>query len=129
MLSYFNCMMNKTILIADDSNSLRQMVSMTLSQAGYQVIEAEHGRDAVAKAVGKSVHLFITDLNMPLMNGIELIRTLRADPAHKFTPMLMLTTESDTTKKTAGRAAGATGWILKPFNPDQLLAVIKKVLP
>ena len=122
-------MINKTILIADDSSSLRQMVAMTLTQAGYQVIEAVHGKDAVEKAEGQTIHLVITDLNMPVMNGIELIRTLRAGTAHRFTPMLMLTTESDATKKQEGRTAGATGWILKPFNPDQLLAVIKKVLP
>ena len=122
-------MTNKTILIADDSSSLRQMVAMTLTQAGYEVIEAVHGKDAVEKAVNKIIHLVITDLNMPVMNGIELIRQLRSGTAHRFTPMLMLTTESDATKKQEGRAAGATGWILKPFNPDQLLAVIKKVLP
>jgi len=122
-------MMNKTILIADDSNSLRQMVAMTLTQAGYQVIEAVHGQDAVEKAVDQTIHLVITDLNMPVMNGIELIKQLRSGTTHRFTPMLMLTTESDATKKQEGRAAGATGWILKPFNPDQLLAVIKKVLP
>lgn len=121
--------MSKTILIADDSPSLRQMISMTLSGAGYQVVEAADGRDALGKAVGKSVHLFITDLNMPAMNGIELIKALRGGAAHRFTPVLMLTTESDPAKKQEGRAAGATGWIVKPFNPDQLLAVIKKVLP
>lgn len=121
--------MSKTILIADDSASLRQMVSMTLSGAGYGVVEAVDGRDALAKASGKNVNLFITDLNMPNMNGIDLIRALRAGQAFRFTPVLMLTTESDPVKKQEGRAAGATGWILKPFNPDQLLAVVKKVMP
>jgi len=121
--------MSKTILIADDSSSLRQMVAMTLSGAGYGVVEAVDGLDALAKAEGKIISLFITDLNMPRMNGLDLIRRLRAGSAHRFTPALMLTTESDVAKKQEGRVAGATGWILKPFNPDQLLAVVKKVMP
>lgn len=121
--------MSKTILIADDSFSLRQMVSMTLSQAGFHVVEAVDGRDALSKATGKAIDLFITDLNMPNMNGLDLIRQLRAGTAHRYTPALMLTTESDAVRKQEGRAAGATGWIVKPFNPDQLLAVVKKVIP
>ena len=121
--------MNKTILIADDSSSLRLMVGLILGKAGYQVITAVDGKDALAKSVGKTIHLFLVDLNMPFMNGIELITALRAEPDHMFTPMLMLTTESDTTKKQQAMVAGATGWILKPFSPDKLLAVIKKVLP
>jgi two-component system chemotaxis response regulator CheY len=124
--------MAKTILTVDDSASIRQMVGFTLKQAGYGVVEAVDGQDGLAKAktaTAGSVNLIITDLNMPNMNGLELIKALRAEPAFKFTPILMLTTESDETKKQAGKQAGATGWIVKPFNPEQLLKVIEKVMP
>ncbi|MFH1135879.1 MAG: response regulator [Pseudomonadota bacterium] len=120
--------MSKTIMTVDDSTSIRQMVGFTLKQAGYGVIEAVDGQDALSKAVREKVHLVITDLNMPNMDGIELIRRLRASPVYKFTPIVMLTTESQDAKKQEGRAAGATGWIVKPFKPDQLLAVVRKVL-
>ncbi len=116
-----------TILAVDDSASMRQMVSFTLKGAGYDVIEAVDGVDALNKAKGQSVNLVITDVNMPNMDGITLIAELRKLPAYKFTPLLMLTTESAPEKKQAGKAAGATGWIVKPFNPDQLLATVKKV--
>lgn len=117
-----------SILAVDDSASMRQMVSFTLKGAGYDVIEAVDGVDALSKAKQKSVNLVITDVNMPNMDGIALIAELRKLPSYKFTPLLMLTTESSPEKKQAGKAAGATGWIVKPFNPDQLLATIKKVL-
>jgi two-component system chemotaxis response regulator CheY len=117
-----------SILAVDDSASMRQMVSFTLKGAGYDVIEAGDGQEALNIAKSKRVNLVLTDVNMPKMDGIALIRALRGLPDYKFTPMLMLTTESATDKKQAGKAAGATGWLVKPFNPDQLLATIKKVL-
>jgi two-component system chemotaxis response regulator CheY len=120
--------MSKTILTVDDSASIRQMVSFTLKQAGYEVIEAVDGKDALSKLNGAPVHMVLTDLNMPNMDGINLIRRLRANPSCKFIPIVMLTTESQAEKKQEGKAAGATGWIVKPFKPDQLLAVLKKVL-
>ncbi|MGD8590891.1 MAG: response regulator [Chromatiales bacterium] len=117
-----------SILAVDDSASMRQMVSFTLKGAGYEVVEAVDGTEALNIAKGRSVNLVITDVNMPNMDGISLISELRKLPAYKFTPLLMLTTESSADKKQAGKAAGATGWIVKPFNPDQLLATVKKVL-
>jgi len=120
--------MNKTILTVDDSPSMRQMVAFTLSQAGYHVIEACNGRDALDKLAGATVNLALTDLNMPVMDGIEFIRQMRANPAFKYLPVLMLTTESQPEKKMAGKAAGATGWIVKPFTADQLVAVVNKVV-
>ncbi len=116
-----------TILTVDDSKSIRQMVSFTLQQNGYNVIEAEDGQDALNKLTPE-VKLVLSDLNMPNMDGIGLIKAIRANPASKFLPVVMLTTESQDGKKQEGRAAGATGWIVKPFNPDQLLGVVKKVL-
>lgn len=121
--------MAKNIITVDDSASVRQMVSFTLKGAGYEVMEACDGKDALAKLSGSSkADMVITDLNMPNMNGIELIKALRANPAYKFVPIVLLTTESQDSKKQEGKAAGATGWIVKPFKPDQLLSVIKKVL-
>ncbi|HOM66175.1 MAG TPA: response regulator [Ignavibacteriales bacterium] len=121
--------MSKKILSVDDSVSIRQMVSFTLSEAGFQVDVAKDGIEALEKAKADKYDLFLTDLNMPNMDGITLIKKLRSDPKYKFTPILMLTTESQETKKMEGKAAGATGWIVKPFTPEQLIAVIKKVLP
>ncbi|AXQ14070.1 MULTISPECIES: response regulator [Shewanella] len=118
----------KTILAVDDSASMRQMVSFTLKTAGFDVTEANNGEEALKVAQGREFDLVISDVNMPIMDGIELIRNLRELPNYKFVPMLMLTTESTTDKKQQGRAAGATGWIVKPFNPDQLLATVRKVL-
>lgn len=118
----------KKILAVDDSASMRQMVGFTLKKAGFDVTEAKDGSEALEIAKGDSFDAVISDVNMPIMDGITLIRELRALPAYKFTPMLMLTTESGLDKKSEGKAAGATGWIVKPFNPDQLLAVIKKVI-
>lgn len=120
--------MPKTIMTVDDSASVRQMVAFTLKEAGYDVIEACDGKDALTKIGKQPVHMIITDLNMPNMDGISLIRAARAIPTLKFIPIIMLTTESQETKKTEGKSAGATGWIIKPFRPEQLLAVTKKVL-
>lgn len=117
-----------TILTVDDSTSMRQMVALTLTQCGHQVIEANDGRDALAKLSCQPVHLIITDLNMPNMDGLELIRQVRALPQFRLVPILMLTTESQADKKQAGKAAGATGWIVKPFTRDQLKAVVAKVI-
>lgn len=117
------------ILAVDDSASMRQMVSFTLKGAGHDVFEASDGVEALQVAKNQSgVDLVISDINMPNMDGISLIRELRSLPSYKFTPILMLTTESGKEKKIEGKSAGATGWIVKPFNPDQLLATIKKVL-
>lgn len=120
--------MPKSALVVDDSASMRQMVAYTLKSAGFDVIEGCDGKDALTKVAGKDVNLIVTDLNMPEMDGITLIKELRAKPEYKFTPILMLTTESQNTKKAEGRAAGATGWMIKPFNPDQLMAAVGKVV-
>ncbi|MFV2059475.1 MAG: response regulator [Gammaproteobacteria bacterium] len=117
-----------TILAVDDSASIRQMVSFTIKEAGYDVVEANDGVDALTKAKTQKFDLVITDVNMPKMDGISLIKELRALANYKFTPLLMLTTESGPEKKQEGKSAGATGWIVKPFNPEQLLITIKKVL-
>ena len=116
------------ILAVDDSASMRQMVTFTLKGAGHQVDEAGNGQDALTKAKANKYDLVITDVNMPIMDGITLIRNLRGEANYKFTPLLMLTTESGAENKAEGKAAGATGWIVKPFNPDQLVATVKKVL-
>jgi two-component system chemotaxis response regulator CheY len=118
----------KQILTVDDSSSIRQMVSFTLTKAGYQVAEAVDGRDGLAKAGQQKFDLIITDLNMPNMDGIQMIAALRKLPGYGFTPILMLTTESQNEKKDAGRKAGATGWIVKPFKADQLIAVLQKLV-
>lgn len=116
------------VLAVDDSVAMRQMVSFTLKGAGYEVLEATDGQEALELAKSAEVDLVVTDVNMPKMDGISLIRELRALPSYKFIPMLMLTTESGAAKKRAGKDAGATGWIVKPFNPEQLLAVVQKIL-
>lgn len=116
------------ILAVDDSSSMRQMVSFTLKGAGYDVVEAVDGQDALNKAKSDQFDLIVTDVNMPVMDGITFIKNLRGEPNYKFTPMLMLTTESAADKKAEGKAAGATGWVVKPFNPDQLINTVKKVL-
>ena len=121
--------MAKKILTVDDSRTMREMVAFTLKGGGYEVIEAEDGKAALAKISGIKVDAVITDLNMPNVNGFELIRALRANPNYKFTPILMITTEGDAAKKEEGKAAGATGWIVKPFSPEKLLEVMKKVCP
>lgn len=122
--------MPKTIMIVDDSASLRQVVSIALRGAGYEAIEARDGQDALAKLNGQKVHLIVSDVNMPNMDGISFVKAVKALPAYRFTPIVMLTTESQADKKAQAQAAGAKAWVLKPFNPPQLLAVVQKlVLP
>ncbi len=118
--------MGKKILIADDSTSMRQMIEFTLSDAGYVVVQAVDGEDAFSR-FASDVNLVITDLNMPKMNGIDLIKKIRGGTVNKFLPIIMLTTESEQAKKDEGKKAGATAWIVKPFTPDNLLETIKKV--
>jgi two-component system chemotaxis response regulator CheY len=120
--------MTKTILSVDDSASVRQMVQLTLRGAGYDVIEAVDGADGLAKAQSTPVDMVITDLNMPVMNGLRLIEELRKLPHYRGVPIVFLTTESDAEMKNKAKAAGATGWIIKPFQKDQLVAIAKKVL-
>ena len=120
--------MAKAILAVDDSASIRQMVSFTLKSAGYDVVEAVDGMDGLEKAKARSVNLVLTDQNMPRMDGLTLIKSLRALPQYGATPILMLTTESSDAMKSQGRAAGATGWLVKPFDPQKLIEVVKKVI-
>ncbi|MCK0069690.1 MULTISPECIES: response regulator [Kordiimonas] len=119
--------MSKKILAVDDSKTMRDMVSFTLKGAGHDVLLADDGVNALSALTGETVDLIITDINMPNMNGIELVEKLRADPRFRATPILILTTESDDGLKQRGRAAGATGWIVKPFVPEKLLKVVDKV--
>lgn len=119
--------MSKTILTIDDSASIRQMVAITLKGAGYTVLEAGDGLQGYEKAIGNTVHAVVTDLNMPVMNGLEFLKKFREHPAGKGIPVILLTTESDEELKRQARESGATGWIVKPFKQDQLLAVMKKV--
>ncbi len=120
--------MSKRILLVDDSASLRQVEKLVLSGAGYEVVEAEDGRDALAQLARQPVHLILTDLNMPNVDGIGLIRAVRSEAAHRLLPVVIVTTESQEAKKSEGRAAGATGWIVKPFTPEQLVAVVRRVV-
>jgi len=120
--------MAKCILIVDDSETVRQVLKLALGNAGYQVVEAEDGFDALAKLSGAQIDMLITDLNMPNMDGLELIKKVREEGRHRFKPIVLLTTESSEEKKKAGREAGASGWIVKPFKPEQLLKVVKMVL-
>jgi two-component system chemotaxis response regulator CheY len=117
-----------TILAVDDSASLRQMVVFTLKEAGYDVVEAADGQEALEKAKRTRADLVLSDVNMPRMDGLQLTRELRQLPDYKFTPILILTTEAGGDKKMEGKAAGATGWIVKPFNPEQLISTVKRVL-
>jgi two-component system, chemotaxis family, chemotaxis protein CheY len=123
--------MAKVALVVDDSSMVRQMVSSTLQKAGFEVIEGADGVEALAKLQGTrtKVNLIMTDLNMPKMDGIDFIKRVRANPTFKATPILMLTTETREARKAEGKAAGATGWLTKPFNPAQVLQVIAKVAP
>jgi two-component system, chemotaxis family, chemotaxis protein CheY len=118
----------KRILVVDDSTSLRQVQEIVLSGAGYEVIQAVDGKDALAKLAAGPVHLVLTDLNMPNLDGVGLVRAVRADPVHRLTPVIMVTTESQDERKREGKAAGATGWVVKPFTPEQLVAVVRKVI-
>ncbi len=120
--------MEKTVLAIDDSASIRQMLSFTLKNSGYAVIEAVDGVDGLDKARGKTVNLVLTDQNMPRMDGLTLIKSLRGMSQYKSVPILMLTTESSDAMKAQGRAAGATGWLVKPFDPQKLIDVVKKVI-
>ena len=122
--------MAKTILIVDDSSSLRTVVSIALRGAGYDVVEASDGKDALSKCNGQKFNLIVSDVNMPNMDGITFVSQLKQMAAYKFTPVIMLTTEADETKKAAGKAAGARAWVVKPFQPPILLdAIAKLVLP
>ena len=122
--------MLKTILIVDDSASIRQVLSLVLKGAGYDVIEGVNGKDALSKLTGQRVHLIVSDVNMPELDGIGFVKAVKEMPAYKFTPIIMLTTESQEAKKREGQAAGAKAWLVKPFNPEQMLnAVQKLVLP
>jgi len=118
--------MAKRVLTVDDSKTMRDMVGFTLRGAGYDVVEAVDGKDALTK-IGGVIDLVITDINMPNMDGITLVKTLRQNQSFKATPILVLTTESDDAKKGEGRAAGATGWIVKPFAPEKLIQTVQKV--
>ncbi len=120
--------MIKKIMTVDDSTTIRLMVSFVLRWAGYEVVEAKNGQEALEKLRSEVIHMVITDINMPGMDGIELVRRIRSDSNCRFIPIITLTTESGEAKKQEGRVAGATGWIVKPFKPEQLLAVVKKVL-
>ena len=120
--------MAKIVLAIDDSASIRQMVSFTLKSSGYEVTEAVDGMDGLDKAKGKTFDLVLSDQNMPRMDGITLIKSLRAMPQYKSVPIVMLTTESSEAMKQQGRAAGATGWLVKPFDPQKLIEVVKKVI-
>lgn len=122
--------MAKTILIVDDSASVRQVVGIALKGAGYDVIEGRDGQDALTKLTGQKVHLIVSDVNMPNMDGITFVQNVKAMPAYRFTPVIMLTTESQEAKKREGQAAGAKAWVVKPFQPAMLLAAVEKlVLP
>lgn len=120
--------MSKKILAVDDSGSLRQMLSFTLRSGGYQVVDAVDGVDGLKKAQASPFDLVLTDQNMPNMDGLTLIRRLRAEPAYRSVPILMLTTESSAEMKAKGREAGANGWMVKPFDPNKLLEVVAKVM-
>jgi two-component system chemotaxis response regulator CheY len=120
--------MAKTILIVDDSASLRQVVSMTLKSAGYDVIEACDGKDALGKLTGQKVHLIISDVNMPVMDGITFVREVKKNASYTFTPVIMLTTEATEEKKRMGQDAGAKAWVVKPFQPQQMLAAVGKLV-
>ena len=120
--------MAKTIMVVDDSASIRQVVGIALRQAGYDVIEGNDGADALAKLTGQKVNLIISYVNMPNMDGISFVRELKTRPAYKFTPVMMLTTESQQEKKEQGQAAGARAWMVKPFKPETLLAAVQKLV-
>jgi two-component system chemotaxis response regulator CheY len=121
--------MPKKILTIDDSNTMRDMLMLTLAHAGFDVLQAVDGQDGIDVLGDQRVDVVITDINMPKMDGYEVIRCLRKSPVHKSTPILVLTTESDTEKKNLAREAGATGWMVKPFDPERLIATIRKVSP
>lgn len=119
--------MAKTIMIVDDSSSMRQVVGIALKSAGYVVLEGRDGVDALAKLTGQKVHLIISDVNMPNMDGISFVKAVKQVPTYRFTPIIMLTTESEESKKREGQAAGAKAWVVKPFKPEQLLLAVQKL--
>jgi len=120
--------MSKNILVVDDSATLRQVISMALTGAGYSVVEACDGMDALNKLDGQKIHLIISDVNMPKMDGISLVKAVKQMPNYKFTPIIMLTTESEEAKKKEGQAAGAKAWVVKPFQPSQMLSAVSKLV-
>jgi two-component system chemotaxis response regulator CheY len=120
--------MAKSVLVVDDSSSVRQVVGIALKSAGYDVIEASDGKDALGKLNGQKVHLIISDVNMPNMDGITFVKEVKKLPSYKFTPIIMLTTESQESKKMEGQAAGAKAWVVKPFQPAQMLAAVSKLI-
>lgn len=120
--------MAKTVMIVDDSASLRQVVKIALTGAGYEVVEACDGKDALAKLAGRKLNLIISDVNMPNMDGIELVKAVKQSADHKFTPIIMLTTEGADAKKQQGQQAGAKAWIVKPFQPEQLMGAVSKLI-
>lgn len=120
--------MAKTVMIVDDSASLRQVVRMALSGAGYEVMEAGDGQEALDRLNGSKVHLVISDVNMPRMDGITFVKTLKQRPEYRFLPVIMLTTEAGEARKDEGRAAGAKAWMVKPFQPAQMLAAVSKLV-
>jgi two-component system chemotaxis response regulator CheY len=119
--------MAKLIMVVDDSASMRRVVSIALKGAGYDVIEGCDGRDALSKLTGQKVHMIISDVNMPVMDGIAFLKAVKQMPAYKFTPVIMLTTESAEEKKREGQAAGARAWVVKPFQPEQLVNAVQRL--
>ena len=119
--------MAKTIMVVDDSASLRQVVAIALKGAGYDVVEGSDGKDALSKLTGQKVHLIISDVNMPNMDGISFVKAVKQLANYKFTPIIMLTTESQESKKQEGQAAGAKAWVVKPFKPEQMLTAVSKL--
>jgi len=120
--------MSKTIMIVDDSASLRQVVSIALKRAGYDVLEATNGQDALSKLDGRKINLIISDVNMPVMDGITFVKNMKGLPNYKFTPVIMLTTEGSEEKKKAGKTAGAKAWVVKPFQPEQMLTAVSMLV-
>ena len=116
-------------MVVDDSSTVRKVLNVTLSGAGYGVVEAEDGRDALDKLQHKGIDLLVTDLNLPKLDGVGLIKEVRSQPGHRFMPIIMLTTSADSEQKKAGKGAGASGWVSKPFLPEQLLSVVRMVCP
>ena len=119
--------MSKTIMIVDDSASLRQVVGIALKSAGYEILEACDGKDALGKLTGQKINLIISDVNMPVMDGLSFVREVKKHPNYKFTPIIMLTTESQEAKKQEGQSAGAKAWVVKPFKPEQMLQAVSKL--
>lgn len=120
--------MAKTVMIVDDSSTLRQVVKIALTSAGYDVLEACDGKDALSKLQGQKIHLIISDVNMPNMDGIQMVQEVKKLPAYKFTPIIMLTTEAGEGKKKEGQSAGAKAWVVKPFQPQQMLDAVSKLI-